>query len=131
MRFPTKIPQTNRGCHAGEKSATFNLGSQKKPRVLNRMNVLDSIVDIEAVLDEDCAVSPSQDGFIFHLYASENFLSMIEPREYKTLGAIRQIGPFLIHRCKGRGVVGRVLACKEGKTKIWAEMIWTERRDRR
>ena len=52
----------NKGATAGEKSASFNLGTTGTPVALDKTNVIDLIVDLGTVLDE--ANAPETDRFL-------------------------------------------------------------------
>ena len=52
----------NKGATAGEKSASFNLGTTGTPVALDKTNVIDLIVDMGTVLDE--ANAPETDRFL-------------------------------------------------------------------
>lgn len=56
------ISASNKGATAGEKSASFNLGTTGTPVALDKTNVIDLIVDMGTVLDE--ANAPETDRFL-------------------------------------------------------------------
>lgn len=56
------IGASNKGATAGEKSASFNLGTTGTPVALDKTNVIDLIVDMGTVLDE--ANAPETDRFL-------------------------------------------------------------------
>jgi hypothetical protein len=52
----------NRGATAGVQSKCYNLGDVGAPLVINRLNVLDVLLDMQAVLDEQCV--PTEGRYI-------------------------------------------------------------------
>ena len=118
-----KILKYNKGNCAGKDSGDYDLGTlEYHPVMVSAANVVDKIIDLQAVLDEN-GINSFVDNIVYDLYAPLGFLPLIKQAGFRSLPA-KGIGPFEIHITNEYGK-NRVLASKtiNGKV-IWAELIW-------